>query len=178
MGSLSKKVELLANIAITVVAALLCVVPAKSYLLPLGEQKQLGEAAEIRRGLERGDTVAVPGIDWRENGNTLLLTLSATCHFCTQSAPFYHRVVKERGDTQLVALLPQAVGEGQAYLKQLGVSVADVRQVSLARLGLSGTPTLILIDGNGVVTDVWGGALAPSREDEVINQLRVERTSD
>lgn len=177
MDSLSKRIELFANIAIIVVAALLCVVLVKSYLLPADGRKQSGEA-EMRRGLERGDTVAVPSIDWRKNGKTLLLALSTTCHFCTQSASFYQRVVKERGDAQMVALLPQPVGEGQAYLKQLGVSVADVRQVSLVKLGLSGTPTLVLVDGDGVVTDVWVGALAPSREDEVISRLRGERASE
>jgi hypothetical protein len=133
MGSLSKKIELSANIASIVVAALLRVVLAKSYLLPTDAQKSSGEAAEMRRGLERGDVVAVPGIDWRKNGKTLLLALSTTSHFCTQSAPFYQRVVKECGDAQLVALLPQAVGEGRAYLEQLGVLVADVKAGLLSK---------------------------------------------
>ena len=85
---------------------------------------------------------------------------------------------QRRGDAQLVALLPQTVGEGRAYLEQLGVFVADVKQISLAKLGLSGTPTLILVDGNGIVTEVWVGALAPSKENEVIHRLATERASE
>ena len=86
-------------------------------------------------------------------------------------------MVREHGDTQLVALVPQAAEEGQAYLRRLGVDVDDVRQVSLGSMGLSGTPTLILVDGDGVVSDVWVGALTTDKESEVISQLRPERVS-
>ena len=86
-------------------------------------------------------------------------------------------MVREHGDTQLVALVPQAAEEGQTYLRRLGVDVDDVRQVSLGSMGLSGTPTLILVDGDGVVSDVWVGALTTDKESEVISQLRPERVS-
>lgn len=178
MNSLPKKIELVANVAIIVVALLLCTVLVKSYILPAPSQGRAGETAETRRGLGRGDEVAISGIDWQKNGRTLLLALSTTCHFCTQSAPFYQRVVEERGDTQLVALLPQSAEEGRSYLEQLEITVADVRQASLAKLGMSGTPTLILVNDRGVVSDVWVGALAPSKENEVLSRLRVERASE
>jgi hypothetical protein len=177
MDSLSKKIELSANIAIILVATLLCVVLAKSYLLPADTQGRAGEVAEMRRGVERGDTVAVPGIDWQKNGKTLLLALSTTCHFCTQSAPFYQRIVKERGDAELVTLVPHEVAEGQAYLKELGVAIDVVRKAPLGALGLSGTPTLILVDGRGNVADVWVGSLPPDRQEEVISRPGAEGDS-
>jgi hypothetical protein len=44
-----------------------------------------------------------------------LLALSTTCHFCTQSGPFYQRVVKEHGDAQLVVLVLQAISLQQHH---------------------------------------------------------------
>lgn len=178
MNEVLKKIELVANLAIVAVALLLCTVLVKSYILPAPTHERAREMAETRKSIGRGDEVAISGIDWQKNGRTLLLALSSTCHFCTQSAPFYQRVVKERGDTQLVALLPQSAEEGRSYLEQLNITVADVRQASLARLGLSGTPTLILVSERGIVSDVWVGALAPSKENEVLSRLRAERASE
>jgi hypothetical protein len=41
-----------------------------------------------------------------------------------------------------------------------------------------GTPTLILVDGDGKVADAWVGALPPEKENEVISRLRAERASN
>lgn len=177
MKDIKGKVEVAANLSIIVVAVLLCVVLVKSYVIPAPAQQAAGEPAGTRGVIKRGDAVAVSGVDWQKNGKTLLLVLSTTCHFCTQSGPFYQRLVKEHGDAKLVALVPQLASEGQSYLKKLGVEVDDVRQASLGGLGVSGTPTLILVDGKGVAADVWMGALPPNKENEVVSRLSVERAS-
>lgn len=39
-------------------------------------------------------------------------------------------------------------------------------------IGVRGTPILILVDGDGKVTDVWVGALQPGQEEEVLGRLR------
>lgn len=171
MSNLAKKVEVAANVGIVVVAIMLVGIFARQYLLPGQGQNQAGTAS-ARRMPRSGDTVALDGVDWRGNGKTLLLAVSTTCRFCTQSSPFYQRLVREHGDAQLIALLPQTVGEGQAYLKNLGVEINEVRQITLDNLGVSGTPTLILVDSSGKVTGAWMGALTPAQENEVITRLR------
>lgn len=176
-NKLTKGLEVSANVAIIVVAVLLCVVLVKSYVIPAPTRQAAGEPAGTRGIMKSGDAVAVSGVDWEKNGKTLLMVLSTTCHFCTQSGPFYQRLVKEHGDAKLVVLVPQSASEGQSYLKELGVEVDDVRQASLGDLGVSGTPTLILVDGKGVAADVWVGAMSPNRENEVVNRLNTERAS-
>jgi hypothetical protein len=136
MKNLKDKIELIANLSIIVVAVLLCIVSVKSYIIPAPVQNSAAAPTEARKITKRGDPVTLSGVDWQKNGRTLLLALSTTCHFCTQSGPFYQRIVKEHGNAQLVALVPQAVDEGQDYLKKLGVIIDDVRQVSLDSLGL------------------------------------------
>lgn len=46
------------------------------------------------------------------------------------------------------------------------MKVDEVRQVSFTELGITGTPTLVLIDADGIVTNKWEGALSLEREGE------------
>jgi hypothetical protein len=112
------------------------------------------------------------GIDWKQNGQTLILALSSNCHFCTNSAPFYTKLVQKKGSTRLVAVLPQPEGEGRKYLEKLGVSVDEVRQLSPDRIGVRGTPTLILVDASGGIRSSWVGLLPPNAEMEVLGKLK------
>jgi thioredoxin-related protein len=82
--------------------------------------------------------------------------------------------MKDHGDTRLVALFPQGDGEGERYLSNLGIKVDEVEQASFVDLGISGTPTLILVDTGGKVIRKWEGALPPTTESEVIGQLNEE----
>lgn len=110
-------------------------------------------------------------IDWKQNKQTLILAISSSCHFCTESAPFYKKLAQNKGDTRLVALLPQPVEEGREYLERLGVSVDEVRQSSLDQIGVHGTPSLLLVDASGVVKNFWVGRLPPDQESTVLDAL-------
>ena len=172
MRNLVKRVELLANVAIILVAVLLGVVLVKQ--LVLNKPSQPVRPASARREIARGDKVPVAGVDWAKNSHTLLLVLQKGCHFCTESAPFYQQLVKQtsgRSDIQLVALLPQSVSEGKQYLAQNGIDIADVRQVSPGQINVGGTPTLVLVNNEGVVSDVWAGKLPPDSESQVLSKL-------
>ena len=169
---LLKRVELLANISIIIVAVLLGVVLVKQ--LVLNKTPQPAQAASPRRELNRGEKVPLSGVDWAKNSHTLLLVLQKGCRYCTESAPFYQQLVKEtsaRSDIKLVALLPQAVDEGKQYLKEIGVDIADVRQVTPNEVNVGGTPTLILVNNEGVAREVWAGKLPPDTESQVLSKL-------
>ncbi|MBV9926722.1 MAG: hypothetical protein JOZ96_17015 [Acidobacteria bacterium] len=167
MHNLYRKIELLANVAIILVALLITGVLAKNYLLPA--------SPEPIAGIPAGSKVQLPDVDWGRNGKTLLLVLKKGCHFCTESAPFYQRLVREtagRGDLHLAAVLPDSVDEGRQYLGDLGIRLDDVRQSRPDTLGVGGTPTLILVDGSGKVAASWVGRLAPDKEAEVLSRLQ------
>ena len=171
MSTLLKRVELLANVAIILVAVLLGVVHVSHLTASTPDQPT--RPASARREVRRGDKVTLP-VDWAKNSHTLLLVLQKGCHFCTESAPFYQRLVKEtavRSDIKLVAVLPQFIDEGKQYLKELGVDIADVRQGSPNEVNVGGTPTLILVNNEGVATDVWAGLLPPDKESTVLSKL-------
>jgi hypothetical protein len=170
-------IEALANVAILVVAVLLSIVLVKNYLLrPALSTARAGQAAArptAGRAAPLGEQINLPDVDWRQHEQGLVLALSSTCHFCTESAPFYRRLLAECGGrTQIVAVLPQSQQDGRQYLSRLGLTIADVRQAALASIGVEGTPTLLLVDRNGVVQDAWVEKLPPAEEARVFSRLR------
>jgi thioredoxin-related protein len=102
----------------------------------------------------------------------LILALSTTCHFCTESGPFYQRIAEERAGARLIALLPQSIEESRQYLNKLGIEVSEVRQSPTGALGVTGTPTLILVNNEGAVVNFWVGRLPAEKEAEVLSNLK------
>lgn len=174
MSAWYKRVELLANLAIIVVALLLGAVLVKRYLWPGTPQREAVERAQIKPG----DKLSLPGLDWNKGDRTLLLVLSTTCRFCTESAPFYQRLAQEKTrntNVNLVAILPQTVSESQKYLNDLGVSVDEIRQATPDAVKAVATPTLIIVDRTGAVIDSWVGKLPAEKEVEVVNRFVGQR---
>lgn len=159
--------EVAANIAIVVVAVVVVAVLAKQYLWPQ-------QTPKAPPGIAAGTKLSVQGIDWAQNESTLIVALQKGCHFCSESAPFYQQLVndtKDKTGVKIVAVLPQPLDDARQYLDSIKVPIADVKQEQLSTLGVQGTPTLILVDGHGVVTDSWVGRLPPERQTEVVAKL-------
>jgi hypothetical protein len=57
-------------------------------------------------------------------------------------------------------------------LKSLNVSINEVKQAPPNSVGAKATPTLILVDGAGTVTNSWVGQLPPDKEAEILAQFR------
>lgn len=168
--SLTQRLEFLANIAIIVAAALLCFVLIKNYLLP--DHSKDG-SRDLR--VPAGTKVSLPGVDWSGNKQTLLIVLQKGCHFCSESAPFYQRLIRESAgheNIHLVAVLPQATDESRKYLDDLGVAIENIKQAELDEVGVRGTPTLILVNNQGVVINSWVGKLNADNEADVLRRLQ------
>ena len=167
--TITQRLELLTNLAIIVAAVLLSVVLIKSYLLP--DHSKDGPR-DLR--VPAGAKVSLPGVDWSSNNQTLLLVLQKGCHFCTESAAFYQRLVREtagRENVHLIAVLPQTSDESRKYLDDLGVAIEEVKQAELGSVGVYGTPTLILVNNQGVVITSWVGKLNADGEADVMRRL-------
>jgi thioredoxin-related protein len=171
MSKIIKHLEIAANISIIVVSILIGAALVRYFFFNRGPDRT---DRPVKNYIQKGQKLALQNVDWGKNGKTLLLVLQKGCHFCTDSAPFYKTLIQDaskRGDIHLVAVLPQPNDEAKKYLIELGVSIEDVRQESLAAFPIEGTPTLILVDSAGVADDIWVGKLKPDKEAEVLSRL-------
>jgi thiol-disulfide isomerase/thioredoxin len=166
----TKKIELFANAAIIVVAVVLVFVLVKKFVF-----NDASTAAKIpKENIAAGAKVNLPEADWAANGQTLLLILSTDCRYCHESLPFYQRIIKqsaENGRVKIAAVFPQDAETSREYLTANDITVSRIFQANPPNLGVGGTPTLLLIDKDGVVTQTWFGKLAAPEENKVLGQL-------
>ena|SRR5689334_6447020 len=168
MNRFSQRVEFIANVTIIVTAVLLVGVVAERYFF-----RPTRPSRPDRLQPAIGSRVNLPDVHWSDHPKTLILALQRGCHFCEESAPFYKRIAAtvQGRNVQLVAAFPTEVEESTAHLAALGLEGLEVRQSSLESLQTSGTPTLILTNDKGEITDYWLGKLTPDKETEVLGKL-------
>lgn len=114
MNRLGKRIELVANVCIIVLALLISVALTKRFLL-----KSPG-AAPVVSGIEVGTKINLSDVDWK-NDKTLVLVLSTGCKFCSASASFYQTLVAKSASssgTKLIAVLPQSVEQATEILEE------------------------------------------------------------
>jgi thioredoxin-related protein len=163
-GKIAKKIEVAANIAILVTACLVAVFFVKNYRAARTEQHHT---------IVVGTRFALKNINWGASRKNIVLALSTSCHYCTESAGFYRELAKEckAHNVRTFAVLPQTVSEAQLYLGNEGVNVDEILQASLPSLEITGTPTLLLIGKEGKVEHVWYGKLPSEDEKDVLTKL-------
>jgi thioredoxin-related protein len=157
----TKRIETAANVAIIIVALATILVFAKNYFVKPRLRSQ---------GIVTGAKLDAEHINWNTSQENVVLALSTACHYCKESSGFYRRLVQEcqRRHIRTVAFFPQTEEEGRAYLTTEGVSVDVVRHADFRALRITGTPTLLLVDGHGAVQSVWFGKLTNDKEKEVL----------
>jgi peroxiredoxin len=113
---------------------------------------------------QSGETVsAITGVPYAAAKRTAVLFIRSTCHYCTESMPFYQDLMK--GGARLVAISGEPQESLNAYLDEHGLSIesATVERASWPKL--TGTPTLLIVDDTGRVVKSWIGLLsAPDQQ--------------
>ncbi|MBX3290510.1 MAG: hypothetical protein KF855_14435 [Acidobacteria bacterium] len=183
MKRVFRSIQFASNIAIILLAVLAGYILIRQYIFetsstetasnpnPTASSKQA--SARPRRESSVGKPVPLSGIDWKDNGRTLVLYLSTSCRFCNDSIPFYKKILNETPNTGIkyMAVFLQNEATGTKYLDSYNVKVDKVVSGALDGIGVSGTPTLLLVDENGMVTDAWIGRLDKEKENDVIAKL-------
>jgi peroxiredoxin len=163
LNSWTKRLEVAINLSI------LC---AFLMVAALAAQRLLNKRSTSHPSI--GAKITVTGIDWSKSKQNLVLALSTTCHFCSESADFYKRLVPDatRHGINVVAVLPQPPNSSRSYLNGLGVSVPEIFQSSLGSIDVTGTPTLLVVDAKGKILKAWIGKISGAQEEEVLEALR------
>ena len=169
MSKVHQRVELLANVLTIVVALALGGVLIQRYFSPVSVVKEQGRIHPT----VGAKITALNDVNWAGQSKTLILALQTGCHFCNESAPFYKKIIEsvQSKSVKLVAVFPSSIEESRIHLIDLGLSKMEVRESPLKSLQVSGTPTLILTNDKGEITDYWVGKLTADKETEVIDKL-------
>jgi hypothetical protein len=167
---MKKMIEMTTNVAIIVVCGLLCWTVVAHKTLDLRALTGAG-----REGVPphlKGHTLPqLAGYRWGSHPETLVLALRGDCHYCIDSMPFYRRLSdleKKSLHAHLLVVMPNDPKSGAAALQSGGLTIDSVFDQPLEPIGVSGTPTLLLLDSDGRVTDAWGGQLTVQGENDVI----------
>ena len=160
-----RNLEVATNIAVLGAFLLVGAVAAKRFWEPSSSSDPNGPTV--------GATIHLKSVDWSKSDQNLVLALSTGCHFCSESADFYHRLVPAAASNgvRVLAVLPQPISEGRSYLEELGLDVPEVLQSPLSTIDVSGTPTVLLLDRQGRIRKAWVGKLGAKQEQQVISGL-------
>jgi hypothetical protein len=119
-----------------------------------------------------GSTVHLDGVDFTRKDKTLLIAISSTCHFCEESQPFYRQLATMPSvATNLVAVLPMPLRDAEDYVHTSISPSLRATSASLGSIGVSSTPTLLLVDGQGKVEQVWVGKLDDAGQKQVQSEF-------
>ncbi len=102
------------------------------------------------------------GVDYSHSDRTLVLFLSTNCKFCKSGAPFYkdlaEQVSKTKGSRKVVAAFPQPTEEIMTSKDFRGLGCDIVGLAPFEAMGVTGTPTILLVARDGTVVNTWVGA--------------------
>jgi thioredoxin-related protein len=122
-----------------------------------------------------GELVTIPGVSFGKSDYTLLLVTQKSCRYCEQSMPFYKALGDDRGiakRTKIVLLAPDDERTSWDELGKHGVRVDQVVRTSLGSLKISGTPTAIVVNRQGIVERALTGLLDEERQTQLLAALR------
>lgn len=182
MKKIFRNVQFAAHIAVIVIAFFLGLIVVKEFFLsgpaannaprPLPPATNTAaKPAETPNPL--GKSISLQDVDWAKNKRTFVLYLSTNCRYCQESSPFYQTLAKEAASkgVPLVAVFPQDVEAAKTYLKSHDIDITQVVSNSLASIGVAATPTLLVVDDKGSISEFWRGKLNSDREKQVLAKL-------
>lgn len=167
MKHLPKKLELFANVAIIIIALLIVILLIQKFF-------SATPSSSITNTSLIGSKLAIPNYDWSKKSKNIVLVLQKGCRFCTESASFYQKLIKEiqNQDVEIITVLPQNKEDSNNYLEELGLKNIETRQSTMSSLQVKGTPTIFITNNKGEITNLWVGKLSSEKEIEVISHLQ------
>jgi thioredoxin-related protein len=165
----AKYLEVSSNAAVLIVAVVLLGAILSARWSPRSAKEK------FEGGLQKGQLLAQqPSIDYGAAPRTLISVLSTKCNYCTESLPFYRRLLElptAAKRTRIVAVFPNSKTEVEQYKERNQLTLESVAALNYNTLNVTGTPTLILIDSNGRVLDFWVGKLSQEEEQQVLEAV-------
>lgn len=158
--------------------AVLCGLGSYKIARTLFDHSSPGQAQSASNSHRQGDSAPVIyGLDYSKTNRTTVIAVSANCHFCLESMPFYARLahaVSRRENTKLVLLFSDSAKEAAQFVKLAELSDYMNRGLSvisgqdLAQFDIAGTPTLFIVNRTGHIERIVRGKLPITKQSEIL----------
>ena len=177
-----KRLEVMTNCAVLVVALLAGYVLVRQFIFTPSTQSVItpsliaaAPSEPASQESQVGAKIQLSGIDFQRNKSTLVMALATYCHFCIDSAGFYRRLGTLKRDgkihANLVAVFPQDKEQASAFTSRFHLLPDQVISSPLEGIGVSDTPTLLLIGSDGKLKQKWVGQLSAEQQETVVRTL-------
>lgn len=126
-----------------------------------------GQVSGRLASINAGERLTIPNVDWAQNKKSLVFFLKKDCTYCTSSAEFYQQLVEDANKRKVkcLAVFPNTPEEAHKYLKYIELPIENVYTGSMSDFKISGTPTVVFVDQNGVAKSVWIGAQSQNQQE-------------
>jgi len=135
--------------------------------------------AQRSRPAEGEVVAALPGLLDSSHERTLILALKRGCSACESSFPLYQQIqaAVDRGEltADVVAALPDDSVASREYLEAGGVRLRTVANVTLQRLGVHETPTILLVARDGRLLKTWTGVLSADDKQQLLQAVTTKK---
>jgi len=115
-----------------------------------------------------GDSLTVPGASWKHSRMNLVIALRSDCPYCAASLPLYRKISdlarSSNKDVSVVAVSSESPATVKNFLSKAQVRLDGVYQSDLAPLGIPGTPTIVVVDHEGIIQQLFVGELPEARQ--------------
>lgn len=171
---MSSKLDTAANIAIIALVLVVGAVLVKNHFLTPAPAAPPGQADRVAALVGQSSEQLAELVSAHDAERMLVLAVAPGCHFCTESMPFYKRLIEERDEQGAPVAVVAAVADAslvegeQQVMSETGVSPDGLVTLDFPSLGITGTPTVLLVDRNGEVQEAWIGQQQAPGEDAVI----------
>jgi hypothetical protein len=132
----------------------------------------------ISRPKLNGKHLDIAGIDWQKNQEHLVIALSSHCRFCIADAPLYRQVTNDSLSNKLniVVISSDDSDSLHRFLQQNSIHADKILLQPLSSIGVTSTPTLLIVDSQGIVRATFIGQLDQSRQTALRERLHLVGT--
>jgi hypothetical protein len=172
------KLDTVANIAIIVVCAIAAAVLVRNQFFP---PRPPGAPPQAEKGEQYAQLKAVVPAG---SSRALVVAVQPGCHFCNDSMAFYKQLLDQRNQqaskVKFIAAVPandkpaeakKLVSDEAEKFAAVGAQPDNMVNIDFNAIKVPGTPTLMLVDNNGKILNVWVGKLDSGGEKEVLKTL-------
>ncbi len=113
--------------------------------------------------LSVGKVMTLGHVDWSECPKHVVLLVWSSCAACEAQADFYRtlsRMIRANGTRRLIVVAIEPLPSALAWLKEKRIEPDMTLRVDTpSSIGLLLVPSLVTVDSQGIVTDLWATSL-------------------